>query len=123
LQHPVVDLTRCLGCATYVAACPEPGVLELVHGQAMVVNGGVSACEKECPVGAKTVTLGALTERDDVLVLSSEWEAVGMPCLFLAGEVAGYALTKTAVDQGIALGVEVARRIVEKPSRHCRARS
>ncbi|MFT7170582.1 MAG: ferredoxin, partial [Paracoccaceae bacterium] len=34
LQHPVIDLSRCLGCGTCVAACPEEGVLEMVHGQA-----------------------------------------------------------------------------------------
>jgi ferredoxin len=61
LQHPVIDLTRCLGCGTCVAACPEDGVLELVHGQAVVVNGarcvGVANCERECPTGAIQVTL------------------------------------------------------------------
>lgn len=117
LQHPVVDLTRCLGCATCVAACPEEGVLELVHGQAMVVNGarcvGVSACERECPVGAITVTLGDLTERDDVPVLSEALEAVGMPGMFLAGEITAHALIKTAVDHGAAVAVEVARRVGE----------
>ncbi len=115
LQHPVVDLTRCLGCATCVAACPEEGVLELVHGQAMVVNGarcvGVSACERECPVGAITVTLGDLTERDDIPALTAELEAVGAPGLFLAGELTAHALIKTAVDQGAAVGLEVARRV------------
>ncbi|MCA9001087.1 MAG: NAD(P)-binding domain-containing protein, partial [Planctomycetes bacterium] len=120
LQHPVVDLTRCLGCATCVAACPEEGVLELVHGQAMVVNGarcvGVSACERECPVGAITVTLGDLTDRDDVPVLSSELEAVGMPGLFLAGEITAHSLIKTAVDQGAAVGREVARRLASNGS-------
>ena len=48
LQYPVVDLSRCLGCGTCVAACPEEGVLELIHGQAVVVNGarcvGHAAC-------------------------------------------------------------------------------
>ena len=42
-QFPVVDLSRCLGCGTCVAACPEEGVLELVHGQAMVTNGALNA--------------------------------------------------------------------------------
>ena len=115
LQHPVVDLTRCLGCATCVASCPEDGVLELVHGQAMVVNGarcvGVSACERECPVGAITVTLGDLSQRDDVPALTDELEAVGSPGLFLAGEVTAHALIKTAVDQGAAVGQEVVRRL------------
>jgi thioredoxin reductase/Pyruvate/2-oxoacid:ferredoxin oxidoreductase delta subunit len=114
LQHPVVDLSRCLGCATCIAACPEEGVLELVLGQALVVRGarcvGHSACERECPVGAITVTLTDLGERRDVPVLSEELEAAGSPGLFLAGEVTAHALIKTAVDQGKAVAAEVARR-------------
>jgi len=114
LQHPVVDLSRCLGCATCVAACPEDDVLELVHGQAMVVNGshcvGISACERECPVGAITVTLGDLSGRDDVPVLDDGLEAAGSPGLFLAGEVTAHALIKTAVDHGVAVAAEVDRR-------------
>lgn len=114
LQHPVIDLTRCLGCGACVKACPEQGVLELVHGQAMVVNGarctGVSACETVCPVGAITVTLTNVAERRDIPALSDELEAVGTPGLFLAGEVTAHALIKVAIDQGTAVADEVARR-------------
>ena len=38
LQYPYVDLTRCIGCGTCVKACPEEGVLEVLHGQAVVVH-------------------------------------------------------------------------------------
>ncbi|HTF86942.1 MAG TPA: NAD(P)-binding domain-containing protein [Planctomycetota bacterium] len=114
LQHPVVDLSRCLGCGTCVAACPEEGVLELIHGQAVVVNGsrcvGHAACERECPVGAIQVTLANLEERRDVPALTSELEAVGTPGLFLAGEVTAHALIKTAIEQGSGVAREVARR-------------
>ncbi len=113
LQHPVVDLSRCLGCATCVAVCPEDGVLEILHGQAMVVSGsrcvGVAACERECPVGAITVTLSNLDERTDVPVLEG-LEASGSPGLFLAGEVTAHALIRVAIEQGTAVGTEVARR-------------
>jgi thioredoxin reductase/Pyruvate/2-oxoacid:ferredoxin oxidoreductase delta subunit len=114
LQYPVVDLSRCLGCGTCVTACPEEGVLELIHGQAVVVNGsrcvGHAACERECPVGAITVTLANLEKRRDVPALNDELEAIGSPGLFLAGEVTAHALIKTAIDQGAAVAREVARR-------------
>ncbi len=119
LSHPVIDLSRCLGCGTCVAACPEDGVLDLVHGQAMVVHGarcvGVSACERECPVGAITVTIANLGERKDVPALSEGLEAVGSPGLFLAGEVTAHALIKTAIDHGTAVASEVARRVAAEP--------
>jgi len=118
LRHPVIDLTRCLGCGTCVAACPEEGVLDLVHGQAAVVNGarcvGHAACERECPVGAITVTLGDVSERRDIPAITESLEAVGSPGLFLAGEVTAQALIKTAVEQGASVAAEVARRVREQ---------
>lgn len=121
LQYPVVDLSRCLGCGTCVAACPEDGVLEMVHGQAVVVNGarcvGHSACERECPVGAITVTIANLDKRQDVPVLTEGLEAVGSPNLFLAGEVTAHALIKTAIEHGTAVAAEVARRVSDAPTR------
>ena len=87
LRHPVIDLSRCLGCGTCVAACPEEGVLEMVHGQAAIVRGarciGAGACERECPVDAITLTLGDTSERRDIPALRPDLEAVGTPGLFL----------------------------------------
>jgi len=114
LQHPIVDLTLCVGCGACVRVCPEDGVLDLVHGQAMVVNGarctGVSACEAECPTGAITVALTDTATRRDIPAVSESLEAVGTPNLFLAGEVTARALIRNAILQGTAVAAEVARR-------------
>lgn len=121
LQHPVVDLTRCLGCGSCVRACPEQGVLALVHGQAAVVRGalcvGAAECARECPTGAITVTLTDLAERRDVPVLDEGLEAHGVRGLFLAGEVTARSLVATAVAHGTLVAGEVARRVAAEDAR------
>lgn len=114
LEHPVVDLSRCLGCGACVRACPEDGVLALVHGQAMVVNGsrcrGHARCAEDCPVDAITVTLAGAATREDLPALTDELEAIGAPGVFLAGEITARALIKTAIEQGTSVANAVARR-------------
>jgi len=115
LQYPHVDLSRCLGCATCVAACPEEGVLDMSHGQAVVVHGarcvGHGRCADECPTGAIVVRLGDISDRRDIPVLTEGLEAHGVRGLFLAGEVTGFALIRTAIEHGRAVASEVARRL------------
>ncbi len=114
LQFPNVDLSRCLGCGTCIRACPEEGVLELIHGQAVVVHGarcvGHGLCADACPVDAITVTLGDMEERRDIPALAADWEVVGKPGLYLAGEVTGHALVKTAILHGTAVAEAVHAR-------------
>ena len=122
LQYPHVDLTHCIGCGVCVAACPEEGVLDIVHGQALVVHGarcvGHGACARECPVGAIAVTLGDLGERRDIPALTDGFEASGIEGVFLAGEVTGYALIRTAISHGTAVAREVAQRTQQRNGSH-----
>lgn len=119
LQHPDIDLSQCIGCGACVRACPEEGVLSLIHGQAVVVHGarcvGHGLCAAACPTGAIALTLGDLSQRKDLPALTNEFETVGTPGLFLAGEISGFALVRTAIAQGVAAADAVARRIAACP--------
>jgi dihydropyrimidine dehydrogenase (NAD+) subunit PreT len=117
LRYPHIDLSRCLGCGACVRACPEEGVLGLIHGQAAVLHGarcvGHGRCAEECPVDAITLTLGALEGRKDIPALTPEFEVPDLPGVFLGGEVTGHALIRTAIGHGEAIADEVARRVEE----------
>src|SRR6185436_9219489 len=68
-------------------------------------------CAEECPVEAITLTLGDLSGRKDIPVLTPVFEVPDMPGLFLGGEVTGHALIRTAIGHGEAIADEVARRV------------
>ncbi len=117
LQYPVPDPAQCIGCGTCVAACPEEGVLKVVNGQAIVVHGarcvGHGLCAAECPVGGIALTLGDLSKRKDLPAIEANFEAVGTPGLYLAGEVTGFALIRTAITHGTAVAGSVAKSVAE----------
>jgi thioredoxin reductase/ferredoxin len=112
LQYPHIDLSRCIGCGTCIAACPEDQVLDLVHGQAAVIHGarcvGHGNCANACPVSAISLTLADINERTDIPVLNRSLESPGRPGLFLAGEVTGYALIRTAISHGTSIINQIA---------------
>jgi thioredoxin reductase/ferredoxin len=115
LQHPKIDLAACIGCGACVRACPEDGVLGLAFGQAVVLHGarcvGHGRCAEACPTNAIALTLGDLKDRKDLPAIDEQHEAVGVPGLFLAGEITGFALVRTAVAHGDLVARTVAARV------------
>ncbi len=102
-QHPMVNLSRCIGCGSCVDACPEGGVLGLINGKAAIINGlrcvGHGRCAEACPVEAVTIGMGNVAQRDDLPCLDEDYQT-NIPGLYIVGELGGLALIKNAIHQG-----------------------
>ena len=103
MQHPIIDLSRCIGCGICTKVCPEGEVLGLVGGKAVLINGskcvGHEVCMESCPVGGIEVGLGDISSREDIPQLSSELES-NFENIYVIGELGGLALIRNAVNQG-----------------------
>jgi len=101
--HPVIDLTKCLGCGSCVAACPENKVLGLIDRQAQLINPsnciGHGACKTYCPQDAITLVFGTEKRGVDIPELSPDFQT-NVTGLFIAGELGGMGLIKNAIEQG-----------------------
>jgi thioredoxin reductase (NADPH) len=102
-QHPHIDTSYCIGCATCTTVCPEGDVLAMLAGKAVIVNGykciGHSLCADACPVGAITMVMAKPSMGADMPILSAENETT-VRNMFIVGELGGLALIKNAVNQG-----------------------
>jgi dihydropyrimidine dehydrogenase (NAD+) subunit PreT len=83
-----------------------------VHGSRCVGHG---LCATECPTGGIQVALADLETREDIPILHENWEVQGQPGLYLAGEVTGYALIKTAITHGSAVAEHAVANLDAQP--------
>jgi thioredoxin reductase/ferredoxin len=117
-QFPFIDVVRCIGCGSCVAACPEGDVLAVVGGSATVVNAlrcvGHGRCAEACPVGAIEIGLGDLKSRSDVPFTDESYET-NVPGLFVVGELGGMGLVRNAVRQAGCAIDKIAARTRAQP--------
>jgi thioredoxin reductase/NAD-dependent dihydropyrimidine dehydrogenase PreA subunit len=104
--HPVIDITKCIGCRSCVAACPEQhshAVLGMIKGKARLVGPsnciGHGACKTACPAGAIDLVFGTERRGVDIPVVKPNFET-NVPGIFIAGELGGMGLIRNAVEQG-----------------------
>jgi thioredoxin reductase/NAD-dependent dihydropyrimidine dehydrogenase PreA subunit len=101
--YPVIDLDRCIGSGACVRACPEKNVLEIVHGQARLLNPlaciGHSACLPACPVEAIKLVFGTAERGVELPMVDPNFQTT-RPGVYVIGELGGMGLIRNAVRQG-----------------------
>jgi thioredoxin reductase (NADPH) len=118
--HPLIDVTRCIGCAACVTACPEKEVLGIINGRAQLVGPtnciGHGACQQACPVGAIQLVFGTETRGVDIPSVSPEFET-SVPGIYIAGELGGMGLIRNAITQGRQAMAQMVKQL--KRDVHC----
>jgi thioredoxin reductase (NADPH) len=101
--HPVIDHSRCIGCASCVRACHEGEILGLIDGKSVLVEPslciGHGACKAVCPADAITLVFGTEKRGVDIPNVSPNFET-NVPGIFIAGELGGMGLVANAIEQG-----------------------
>ena len=102
--RPYVDLSRCMGSASCIIACPEQNVLKVIGGQVDIIQGshciGHGACETSCPVGAIELVFGSERRGIDIPSVAPDFQT-NVPGIYVAGELGGMGLIANAVEQGV----------------------
>ena len=104
--HPEIDHTKCIGCRSCVAACPEQyahTVLGMIGKKAHLVGPtnciGHGACKTVCPADAITLVFGTARRGVDIPTVQPDFQT-NVPGVFIAGELGGMGLIRNAVEQG-----------------------
>ncbi len=104
--HPEIDHTKCIGCRSCVAACPEQyahTVLGMIGKKAHLVGPtnciGHGTCKTVCPADAITLVFGTARRGVDIPTVRPDFQT-NVPGVFIAGELGGMGLIRNAVEQG-----------------------
>ncbi|MBT4761337.1 MAG: NAD(P)-binding domain-containing protein [Bdellovibrionaceae bacterium] len=101
--HPIIDVTKCAGCASCTLVCPEGGILKIIQHKAVLVTPakcvGHGECERACPYGAIDLVFGSKRRGVDIPRVTTNYET-NVPGLYIAGELGGMGLIRNAIKQG-----------------------
>ncbi len=101
--QPLINASMCIGCGSCVHACPETGTLELVNGKAILAHPerctGHAKCSEVCPTQAITLSIGGVLQTVRVPNVKENFET-NVPGVFIVGELGGFGLIKTAINEG-----------------------
>lgn len=101
--RPVINATLCIGCGSCVDACPETGTLALLSGKAILANPercvGHARCVEVCPTSALGLAFGDALQTLRAPLVKETFET-NVAGIYIAGELSGMGLIKTAINEG-----------------------
>ena len=101
--RPVINATLCIGCGSCVDACPETGTLALVGGKAILAHAdrcvGHARCVEVCPTSALGLAYGSTLQTLRAPLVKETFET-NVAGIYIAGELSGMGLIKTAINEG-----------------------
>jgi putative YpdA family bacillithiol system oxidoreductase len=117
--QPLINASMCIGCGSCVHACPEAGTLELVNGKAILAHPerctGHAKCAEVCPTQAITLSIGGVLQTIRVPNVKENFET-NVPGVFIVGELGGFGLIKTAINEGKLVVDHLRQRLPEQKS-------
>jgi thioredoxin reductase len=101
--RPVINATLCIGCGSCVDTCPETGTLALMNGKAILEHPdrcvGHAKCIEVCPTSALGLAFGNTLQTLRAPMVKETFET-NIAGIYIAGELSGMGLIKTAINEG-----------------------